>query len=155
MGLDLQALSLGRTLPKHQANDKHLLTEMIESAWSLGRFHEAYELLSKLPTPQQHHSYQSIVEAIKIVDRAQLSDDEAEQLQQLAFSILQDHHLYYSSSKISIINDFIHYEIYVDLPIDQIPALDFELSLTFAKKLDDMRDYVIVFEYKSVNTLKT
>ena len=154
IGWYLQAFTLGRTLAKKLSNDNSLLTDMIESAFCLGRFHEAYELLSKLPEPQQYKGYQDIIEAIKIVDRVQLSDDEAEELQQLAFSILQDRHLYFSNSRIGIVNDFIHYEIYVDLPIVQIPALDFDLSHTFAEKLDNMRDDVIVFEYKSVETLK-
>lgn len=153
-GWYLQAFTLGRTLAKKLSNDNSLLTDMIESAFCLGRFHEAYELLSKLAEPQQYQGYQDIIEAIKIVDRVQLSDDEAEQLQQLAFSILQGHHLYFSNSRIEIMNNFIHYEIYVDLPIEQIPELDFELSLTFAEKLENMRDDVIVFEYKSVDTLK-
>lgn len=154
IGRYLQALTLARTLAQNLGNDSSLLADMIESAFCLGRFHEAYKLLTKLPVPQQYQGYQDIIEAVEIVDRAQLSDDEAEQLQQLAFSVFRDHKLYFSGSTIKIINDFIHYKIYIDLPIAQIPALDFELSLTFAKKLDDMRDDVIVFEYKSVDTLK-
>ena len=153
IGWYLQALTLGRTLAK-LSNDNSLLTILIESAFCLCRFHEAHELISKLPDPQQYQGYQSIIEAIEIVDRFQLSDDETEQLQQLAFSILQDRLLYFSNSKIGIMNNFIHYEIYVDLPIEQIPALDFELSRTFAEKLGNMCDDVIVFEYKSVETLK-
>ena len=153
-GWYLQALTLGRSLTKKLTNDNSLIADMIESAFCLGRFHEAYELLNKLPEPQQYQGYQDIIEAIEIVDYVQLGDDEAEQLQQLAFSILQNHHLYFSGIRMGIMNDFIHYEIYVDLPIDQIPALDFELSLRFAEKLENMRDDAIVFEYKSVDTLK-
>lgn len=71
----------------------------------------------------------------------------------ISLNNIQDRHLYFSNSRIGIVNDFIHYEIYVDLPIAQIPALDFDLSHTFAEKLDNMHDDVIVFEYKSVETL--
>ena len=152
-GWYLQALTLGRSLPQKLTNDNSLLAEIIGAACCLGQFHEAYELLSKLADPQQCKSYPLIIEGLEIVDRAQLSDDEAEQLQQLAFTILQDHKLYFSDSRLGITNDFIHYEIYVDLPIAQIPELDFELSLKFAEQLENMRDNVIVFEYKSVETL--
>ncbi len=110
--------------------------------------------MNKLPDPQQHHYHHVIIEAVDITDRAQLDDDETEQLQQLAFSILEDHKLYFSNSIIEIVNDFIHYKIYVDLPIAQIPALDFKLSLRFAENIENMRDDVIVFEYKSVETLE-
>jgi tetratricopeptide (TPR) repeat protein len=152
-GWYLKALTLGRTLAKKLTFDSLSLTEIVGSACSLGRFHEAYELLNKLPDPLQHHYHHVIIEAIDITDRAQLDDDETEQLQQLAFSILEDHKLYFSNSILEIVNDFIHYQIYVDLPIAQIPALDFELSLKFAEQLENMRDDVIVFEYKSVETL--
>lgn len=153
VGMDLQALILGRSLTQKLTNNDHLI-QMIESACDIARFHEAYELLNKLANPRQFRWYSLIIEAVDIFDRAQLDDDEAEQLQQLAFSVFREHKLYFSGSTISIINDFIHYEIYVDLPIAQIPELDFELSLTFAEKLENMRNDVIVFEYRSVETLK-
>jgi hypothetical protein len=149
MGSYSQALRFGKSLLK-----THLLDELIASASFLGRFHEAFELLSQLTNPKQSRWYSIIIEAVKIFDFAQLDDDEAEQLQQLAFSLLQDHKLYFSGSTIRIINDFIHYQIHVDLPIAEIAPLDFELSLRFAEKLENMHDDVILFEYKSVETLK-
>ena len=149
----LQALTFGKTLLK-TLNNEHLIAELIVSACSLGRFHEAFELLNQLTNPKQSHWHSLIIAAVEIFDLALMDDDEAEQLQQLAFSLVQEHKLYLSNSRIGIVDDFIHYEIYVDLPIVEIAPLDFELSLRFAEKLENMRDDVILFEYKSVETFK-
>jgi hypothetical protein len=153
-GQHSEALTQGKNLVKKLNDNGELLTKIIEFAFWSGRFHEALTLLNQLESPQQCEWYQGIIDTIELVDSAHLDDDEAEQLQQLAFSLLKKNQLYFSGNKMRIVDDFIHYEIYVDLPIAQIPALDFELSLTFAEKLENMRDDVIVFEYKSVDTLK-
>lgn len=152
IGSPLKALALGKTLA-NKVNNERLLEALIESACSLGRFHDAFELLSKLANPEQNHWFPLIVKAIEIFDRAQLGDDEAEKLQQLAFCLLHEHKLYFSGIRLRVIDDFIHYRIFVDLPIAEIAPLDFELSLRFAEKLENMRDDVILFEYCSVETL--
>lgn len=152
MGSYLKALALGKTLP-NKVNNERLLGELIKSACSLGRFHDAFELLHKLANPEQNHWFPIIVKAIEIFDRVQLNDDEAENLQQLAFSPIHDLKLYYSVSTIGIIDDLVYYQIYVDSPITEIAPLDFELSLRFAEKLENMRDDAILFEYCSVETL--
>ena len=153
MAAYIQALKFGKPLLKTLNNDR-LVDELISSAFFLGRFHEAFELLSQLTDPEQSRLYSLIIAAVKIVDLAQLADDDAEQIQQLAFSFLQERKLYFSNTTLAIIDNFIHYEIYVDLPIAEIAPLNFELSLRFAEKLDNMHDDVILFEYKSVETLK-
>lgn len=154
-GEHLKALILGRTLLKRVNNDDKLLNETIRSACQLCRFHEAHQLLlNNLENDQKSEWYQYANHAIEITDYAHLDDNEAEQLQQLAFSLLKKNNLYFSNIRIGALNDFIHYEIFVDLPIAQIPALDFELSRTFAKNLENMRDDVIVFEYRSVEALQ-
>ena len=153
IGSYLQALKFGKPLIKTLNNDR-LLDELIASAFFLGRFHEAFELLSQLTDPEQSRLYPLIIAAVKIVDLTQLADDDAEQIQQLAFSFLPERKLYFSNTTIEIIDNFIHYGIYVDLPIAEVAPLNFELSLRFAEKLDNRRDDVILFEYKSVETLK-
>jgi hypothetical protein len=72
----------------------------------------------------------------------------------LAYSILETKNLYYSGSAIEIIEDCVFYSIYIDVSIEEAARIDFELSYLFAEKLENMRDDVIVFEYKSVETLK-
>lgn len=154
-GYDSKALAYIKTmLTNFPTRSEEIIPQMIDSAIFSCRLHEAFDYLNKLQNSKNHESYQIIKASRAIFEAAELQDDEAEQLQNLAFSILRDRKLYYSSSEMNIINDFIHYEIYVDLPIQQIPELDFALSLKFAETLVNMRDDVIVFEYKSVDTLK-
>lgn len=130
-----------------QCSNTHSLKLFFEACLYNCRFQEAIRI--------SNHNDPKLVSGASIFENAKLSDDEAQQLCELAYSVLETKNLYFSGSEIEVIDDCIHYSIYVDEPIAKIPAIDFELSRTFAKNLDDMRDDVIVFEYRSVETLKS
>ena len=78
IGSHLEAFTFGKTLLNKLSNER-LLHALMESACSLGRFHDACNLLSKLTTPEQNDWFPFITKAVEIFDSAQVGDDEAEQ----------------------------------------------------------------------------
>jgi hypothetical protein len=125
---------------------------IVKNRFALCRFREALSLAESLENkPANFHKAE---EFVSIFDKADLSDDEAENLCKLAYSVLETKNLYYSGSEIEIIDNCVFYTIYVDAPIKEVAQIDFELSYLFAEQLENMYDDVIIFEYKSVETLK-
>lgn len=133
-----------RRFPK-QAHLNHLL---IKKCFYLCRFREALSLEYK-PA-----NFNEIEKYVSIFDNSNLSDDEAEKLCQLAYSVLEIKNLYYSGSKIEIIEDCVFYTIYVDLPIEEIFEVNWELAGIFADNVEDMRSNTLMFQYSSVDVLE-
>ncbi len=138
-----------KSVPSTLSDDKKL-SKTIGLAFMACRMHQALELLMRLETPANHPFFQDIINSAEIFTAAGLSDDEAEQLQLLAFGLLKKANLTVSYCELSVLNTYVHYEIFVDLPISQIPELDFELARAFAANVENMRDDVIIFEYRSM-----
>lgn len=133
-----------RRFPK-QAHLNHLL---IKNCCYLCRFREALSLEYKTA------NFNKIEKYVSIFDNSNLSDDKAEKLCQLAYSVLEIKNLYYSISEIEIIDNCVLYTIYVDLPIEEIFEVNWELANVFAENDEDMRSDVLMFEYSSVDVLE-
>ncbi len=110
--------------------------------------------LNKLENPTQFHNYKIIQKAISIFEDAQLDDDEAQHLCQLAFSVLETKHLYYSDIEINIVDNCVCYTIYIDSPIEDIFDINWELDRVFVENLDDTRSDVLMFQYSSIDVLE-
>lgn len=133
-------------------SDANKALKNIESAFISCRMQEALELLMHSVTPEQQPLFGDIIKSAALFTAAGLSDGEAEQLQQLAFGLLQKNQLTITHCQITVADDFVHYEIFVDLAIGQLSELDFTLAQTLAN-LEDMRDDVLIFEYRSAAAL--
>jgi len=98
--------------------------------------------------------FNTIEKAISIFENAELSDDEAQNLCALAYSVMETQNLYCSGWKIEIIDDCILYTIYVDKPIEEIFEVNWALANVFAENVENMRSDVLMFEYSSVDILE-
>jgi tetratricopeptide (TPR) repeat protein len=126
---------------------------VIQSAMDSGRFQEAFDFLNKLEEPYKHHNYQNITDGLKILKESQLHDEVVVDLQQLAFSIIPKMNLYFSGANINIARNCIHYEIFVDLPVEAIFDVNWELAGAFAEKTGNKYNDVLMFSYSSVDVL--
>jgi len=93
-------------------------------------------------------------EAVSICEKSDLSDNEAQYLCTLAYSLLETKSLYFSGYEVQIVQDCILYTIYVDLLIEEIFEINWELAGIFADNVEDMRSDVLMFEYSSVDVLE-
>jgi hypothetical protein len=152
LGLINHAFEQSKILIKKFPTHPNALSFFIGAASVLCHFRESYQLLNNVNISVNNINF--LEKVIHIFDSAELTDDEAQRLCELAYSILETKNLYYSGSAIEIIEDCVFYSIYIDVSIEEAARIDFELSYLFAEKLENMRDDVIVFEYKSVETLK-
>ena len=146
-GLPFKAREQLKLITEKFPKKTEMLKNLAENNRILCRFREAHQIGVLLDVS-------FLNQAIAIFDKADLSDDEAENLCKLAYSLLEIKNLYFSTAKWEVIDDCVFYTIYVDTPIKEVAKIDFELSYLFAEQLENMRDDVIVFEYKSVETLK-
>ncbi len=150
-GQHSEALTQGKKLAKKLNDNGELLIKVIELAFWLGRFHEAQTLLNQLEEPQQCEYYQSIIDAIELVDSVELDDDKMMHFQQLAFSVIPKMNLYFSSASLNIAHNCIHYEIFVDLPVKDIFDVNWELADILVNNTDNAYNDVLMFEYSSID----
>ena len=149
-GLYTKALVHGKTMltdfPEHSET---ILSWMIECAFRACRMHEAFDFLTLTSNPDNHPHYQHIREGIAIFETAGLTDDEAEHIQNLAHALIQKNNLYFSTAVISITRDCIHHQIYVDLPIEEIFDLNWQLADVLVENTEKTHSDTILFEYES------
>jgi tetratricopeptide (TPR) repeat protein len=124
------------------------LLSVIENKKYLCRFKDTLALENKT----KHQNF--LLKESTIFENAGLSDDEAQYLCKLAYRILETKKLYFSYATIEIIDDCVLYTIYVDLPIEEIFKINWELAGIFAENVEDMRSDVLMFEYSSVDVLE-
>lgn len=151
-GLIIKASEQLKEIAENFSTYPNIIPFLIDNNFDLCRFRNALSLCESLENKPEF--FNTIEKAVSIFESAGLSDDKAQHLCELAYSILEKQNLYYSNATVEIIEDCVYYSIYVDVSIEESARIDFELSYLFAEKLDDMCDDVIVFEYKSVETLK-
>ena len=72
----------------------------------------------------------------------------------MAFSVLETKNLYYSDSEINIVDNCVCHTIYIDLPIEYLSDINWELAGVFAENVEDMRSDVLIFEYSSIDILE-
>lgn len=154
-GLFSKVLAHGKTLladfPEHSET---ILPWIVKHAFRACRMYDAFGFVTQLNIPDDHEYYQYIKEGRTIFEAAQLNDDEAEHLQNLAFSVIQKNNLYFSKAKISITRDCIHYQIYVDLPIEEIFEINWQLADVLVENTENTHNDVILFEYESIDVLE-
>lgn len=150
IGKHSEALERGRALVKKH-NDSELLSALFQVAIHSGRYREAYGLLDALEKSQQAQWQHILTKSIEIIDEAQLEDDETEKLQQLAFSIIPKLDLYHSHVGISVARNCIHCVITVDLPIEDIFNVNWELAEVLVENTDNTHSDILLFEYSSID----
>jgi tetratricopeptide (TPR) repeat protein len=155
-GFLAEAATQAKILDNKFPNETKLLSFLIVTNFHLCRFNEALQLYKKLEKPPEISGFDKNManDISDIVEDAELSDDEAQHLCQLAFSLLETQKLYYSGAQIEIIEDCILYTIYVDLPVEKIFEFNWELSGVFASSVEDMRSEVLMIDYSSVEVLE-
>jgi tetratricopeptide (TPR) repeat protein len=152
-GLISQAMEQAKKLVDIFPNDSEALIFIIEINLLSCKFREALELLKNLENQEGFYAYNLINQAVAIFDYAKLSDDEAQYLQELAYSIIKTENIYFSGCETRIIEGCVHQTIYVDVPIEQTTHINWELAGVFADNVEDMRSDVLMFEYSSIDIL--
>jgi hypothetical protein len=119
------------------------------------RTYEASGFLTHTNNPDNHKYYQLIKEGRAIFETARLNDDEVERLQNLAFSAIEKNNLYFSGAKkIYITSGCIHYQIYIDLPIEEIFEINWQLADVLVENTENTHSDAILFEYESVDVFE-
>lgn len=126
---------------------------MIKNLLVSGRLQEASNLLNELEKPKEYAYYEAITAGSSIFKEADLSDNEAENLQNLAFNVVRKKNLYLSSTEVDIVDGCVHYQIYVDLPVEEIFEVNWDVSEILAENVENMRSDVMLLEFKSVDIL--
>jgi hypothetical protein len=152
IGFCAKALSHGKGLLS-QFPDEDFLRLIIQNALYSGRFQEARQFLNSLKEPYKYPCYQDIADGSAVLQAANLNDDETERLQQLAFSVIPKMGLFFSGANIHVIRNCIHYEIFVDLPIEDIFDVNWELSGVWVENTHNQHNHALTFEYSSVAVL--
>ena len=111
--------------------------------------HEAFDFLTRTSNPDNHPHYQHIREGIAIFETTGLTDDEAEHIQNLAHALIPKNNLYFSTAVINITRDCIHHQIYVDLPIEEIFELNWQLADVLLENTKKTHSDALLFEYES------
>lgn len=143
-----------KNLATHFPNEIEALALVFDKSIRLCRFKEALQL-SKIIKKNVECPYYELIEiAADIFEHEQLNDDEAQHLCQLAFSVLESQNLYFSDWDVEIIEDCVHYSIYVDLPVEEIFDINWELAGIFVDNVENRRNDTLIFEYKSVDILE-
>lgn len=135
-------------------NSEAILSWLVECALMVCRMHEALFFLSQLNNPSQDNGYQLAKEGIAIFEAVGLNDDVAECLQSLVFNVIKKNNLYHSTSSIGITDNCIHYHIYVDLPIEDIFEINWQLANEFVENTENTYSDAILFEFQSISVLE-
>lgn len=135
-------------------NSEAILSWLVECALMVCRMHEALFFLSQLNNPSQDNGYQLAKEGIAIFEAAELNDDVAERLQSLVTNLIQKNNLYHSQTSIGITDKCIHYLIYVDLPIEHIFEINWQLANELVENTENTYSDAILFEFQSIDVLE-
>ena len=132
-------------------DDKYVFHELCDRLFCNARFNEVSKLINAIEDSKQ---LQLINHATKIFEMANLTDSEAQHLQTLAYSVIEKNNLYYFESTINIIDDCVCFTLYVDLPVEKIFDINWELAGILADGVEDMRCGVLSFKYSSIDVLR-
>lgn len=154
-GLYSKALAHGKTLlANFPERSETLLSWIVGCAVLACRMHEAFDFLIHTNNPNNHEYYQQIKEGVAIFETARLNDDEAERLQSLAYSVIQKTNLYFSATRTIITRGCIHYQIYVDRPIEEMFEINWQLADVLVENTENTHSDTIMFEYESVDVFE-
>lgn len=148
-GLIDLAINQAKLLNDRFSETQDSLSLLSKSYFYLCRFRDALQILDKQQTIDDF-----IKSSVAIFDNAKITDDEAQNLCELAFSLLKKKRLYFSAITLDIIESCVVYTIYVDVSIEQLTEINWELAGIFAKGVTNMRSNVLMFEYSSIDILE-
>jgi tetratricopeptide (TPR) repeat protein len=121
-------------------SNKLALDKYIAGALLLGKINHAHYLIQKWNKlcPQEPHSfYEQIKEAIKIMEKYQLTDEDVQHFFQVASDFLSQENVYIDSKVFEIQKDgkekWIHYEYTLSVSPDELPALEAELNIRLSE----------------------
>lgn len=150
-GLNDLALEQAREIVKMIPDDKDVLETLFLRLSSTARFNEAHKLLTKI---EDNERIELVNHASKIFEEANLEDEDAQYLQKLAYSVIEKNNIYYFNSTIGIIDNCVSFTLYVDLPVEEIFDINWELAGVLADNVEDMRCGVLSFKYSSIDVLR-
>lgn len=150
-GLNDLALKKARENFKKFPDDKGVFQELCYRLICTARFNEVNKLINETEGSKQ---LQSINHAIEIFKAANLTDDEAQHLQALAYSVIEKNNLYYFCGQRDVIDECVSFTLYIDNPIEEIFDINWDLAGVLADNVEDMRCGVLSFEYSSIEVLR-
>lgn len=150
-GLTDLALEEARKVFCNFTNNKDVILNLFYRLIDSARFDEAYKLSSKIESDK---GIELVNNAAKIFEEANLTDDDAQHLQNLAYSVITKNNLYYFKSGYEVIDGCVSITLYVDLPIEEIFDINWKLAGILADNLEDMRCDLLNFEYSSIEVLR-
>ena len=150
-GLNDLALEEARKVFNKFPNDKDVLSNLFYRLIDSTRFNEAHTLLSEI---EDNEKIELVNHASKIFEEVHLKDEDAQYLQKLAYSVIEKNNIYYFNSTASIIDNCVCFTLYVDLPVEEIFDINWDLAGILANGVDDMRCDVLNFEYSSIEVLR-
>jgi hypothetical protein len=150
-GLHNLALKRARENFNKFHNNKDILLELFNRIIFTARFNEARKLSDKI---EDKNKLQLVSHAAKIFEAANLTDDEAQYLQTLAYSVIEKNNLYHFWHEFDVVDDCVCFTIYIDKPVEEIFDINWELSGVLADNVEDMRCDVLNFTYSSIEVLR-
>ncbi|NOS87480.1 MAG: hypothetical protein HOP34_02885 [Methylococcaceae bacterium] len=149
------ALAHGKLmLTEFPGQSNEILSWLVKCASGACRMREALVFLSQLSYPSKNENYQLAKERIAIFEASGLNDDVAERLQSIVSNLIQKNNLYHTNPSIGIINSCIHYHIYVDLPIEDIFEINWQLANELVENTENTYSDTILFEFESIDVLE-
>ena len=124
----------------------------IQNSIDLCRFRETHQIINNAEFPLDKNYF--LNSAISVFNKAELSDDEAENLCKLAYSLLEIKNLYFSTANWEVVDDCVFYTIYVDAPIEEMFDINWELAGVFVDNGKNRCNEVLAFKYSSIDVLE-
>jgi len=160
IGLFAKALHYSKALFYQVPDNLEALHLIITNAVFCCRLHEALTYLQKwyIINPLNDLNLAKLIEeGVRLLSEVGLSDDEAERMYQLAFTLLYKKNIVFKNVHIDYFKDdsseCLVYTIFVDCPVYKVIELNHLLDERLNKELTDMPHDKIVFLYKSSEIL--
>ena len=137
-------------------HSEEIFSWLAESAFMSCRMNEALYYLEQIKNRDESNSlYHHITESQLIFKTAGLSDEVASHLYNLAYDLLQKFGIYFSSTGLIVTTrGLVHCQLYVDLPIDHIYDLNYQLAAELVHSTENTYSDVVLFEFNSIDVFE-
>ena len=137
-------------------HSEEIFSWLAESAFMSCRMNEALYYLEQIKNRDESNSlYHHITESQLIFKTAGLSDEVASHLYNLAYDLLQKFGIYFSSTGLIVTTrGLVHCQLYVDLPIDHIYDLNYQLAAELVHNTENTYSDVVLFEFNSIDVFE-
>ena len=137
-------------------HSEEIFSWLAESAFMSCRMNEALHYLEQIKNKDESNSlYHHITESQLIFKTAGLSDEVASHLYNLAYDLLQKFGLYFSSTGVIVTTrGYVHCQLYVDLPIDNIYDLNYQLAAELVNNAENTYSDIVLFEFNSIDVFE-